>query len=1065
MADTTVDSLQIEIEANSSKAAEQVNKLSAALERLKQGISGSALSSAAKQIKQIGNTAQKSTPSQRKEAVEKAASGVNALKLTKDLERLDAQIGKTEGKIAELKSRFNALVEIESSYPQGFGDKEQTEIDKISQALSELRAQYKALKQQRDETFAKFNQPIDPEVELTQIEKLKQAINELKNFKGGFGEKLSAEAKEAKKAIDDMKASLSDGRSLWKSIAEFPSGVLDSAKTKLAEAMVQSEGLAKTIHGLQYAFNAVAQPVKKFASVLSFFGKSAVNPAVSGLKKLGNYVGSKFTAPFQKAVGAINKVKSGFGRIMFYRAIRGAIQGVTQGFKEGIDNLYQYSLIVGTKFAPAMDSLATSALYLKNSLGAMVAPIIQQLAPAVDYLVDRFVDLTNAIGKAVAALTGQSVFSQAKKYATEYAEAAGDAAKATKSFTIGLDELNIIEESTGRGGKDDLDYGSMFEEVDVPELDWVSRIKEAIENGQWYSVGAVLAKKLNEAVSKLDLYELTSSLGEKISNGLLAVYGFMRQFSFSGLGETIAKGLNGLFDGVNFGLLGMTFATKWNAMVNTIGGFIDEFNWKDFGLNISNAINGWFEEVNWSKAGETLSNGILGVFDTLQTVLTTLNWAQIGADIAYFLNAIDWVGVLSGLGTTIAKGLNAAVNIAAGLAGTLDWGEIGGATAIALTDTLNAINFADIGTAISNVLNGALDFVLEFLEKFDFIEFTNTLFNGIGDAVEKIDIPGIAGKLAAVLIQSVLSVPPLVLSAGGGVFSVIESLFESIGLNGVAGFFKGIGDGLTGAATWLKVNLVDPIVNWVKDLFGIHSPSTVFAEIGGFLIQGLWSGIVGAVTGIYSLISGILGNISSFFLLAWNDITKDTKKAWEEKGITGVILLAMNGLKNAIKTPINAIIGFVETLANSIIKGLNTAINALNNLSFEVPDWVPGIGGGKLGFNIQNLGQISIPRLASGGVVDAGQLFIANEAGPELVGNIGSKTGVANTEQIVTGIREGVRDANEEQNALLREQNELLRALLNKDNSVRIGDKDIKRAYDRASRNAGASIMPGGVLA
>lgn len=68
-----------------------------------------------------------------------------------------------------------------------------------------------------------------------------------------------------------------------------------------------------------------------------------------------------------------------------------------------------------------------------------------------------------------------------------------------------------------------------------------------------------------------------------------------------------------------------------------------------------------------------------------------------------------------------------------------------------------------------------------------------------------------------------------------------------------------------------------------------------------------------------------------------------------------------------------------------------------------------------------------------------GDLFIANEAGPELVGTIGGKTSVANQGQIIEGISSGVERANEEQNALLREQNNLLRRLLEKDATVRIG--------------------------
>lgn len=75
----------------------------------------------------------------------------------------------------------------------------------------------------------------------------------------------------------------------------------------------------------------------------------------------------------------------------------------------------------------------------------------------------------------------------------------------------------------------------------------------------------------------------------------------------------------------------------------------------------------------------------------------------------------------------------------------------------------------------------------------------------------------------------------------------------------------------------------------------------------------------------------------------------------------------------------------------------------------------------------------SLPGYASGGFPKTGEMFVAREAGPELVGTIGGKSAVVNNDQIVEGISEGVADANAEQNALLREQNNLLRKLLEKE--------------------------------
>lgn len=86
---------------------------------------------------------------------------------------------------------------------------------------------------------------------------------------------------------------------------------------------------------------------------------------------------------------------------------------------------------------------------------------------------------------------------------------------------------------------------------------------------------------------------------------------------------------------------------------------------------------------------------------------------------------------------------------------------------------------------------------------------------------------------------------------------------------------------------------------------------------------------------------------------------------------------------------------------------------------------------------INKMFNLNIPQLkAEGGFVDSGQLFIAREAGPEMVGTMGGSTAVANNDQIVQGIQAGVAQANSEQNDLLRQQNSILMRLLNKDLTI-----------------------------
>ena len=165
-----------------------------------------------------------------------------------------------------------------------------------------------------------------------------------------------------------------------------------------------------------------------------------------------------------------------------------------------------------------------------------------------------------------------------------------------------------------------------------------------------------------------------------------------------------------------------------------------------------------------------------------------------------------------------------------------------------------------------------------------------------------------------------------------------------------------------------------------------------------------------------------------------------------------------------VKEQINTIIAGIEKMANGVIQSINGMINSLNSLSFTIPDWVPGLGGKTFGLNLRTISTISIPRFAEGGFPDMGQMFIAREAGPELVGNIGNRTAVANNDQIVESIAVGVADANSEQNALLREQNSLLRALLEKDNGVYLDGRSLSESVNKYRREQGRELIVGGVL-
>lgn len=177
-----------------------------------------------------------------------------------------------------------------------------------------------------------------------------------------------------------------------------------------------------------------------------------------------------------------------------------------------------------------------------------------------------------------------------------------------------------------------------------------------------------------------------------------------------------------------------------------------------------------------------------------------------------------------------------------------------------------------------------------------------------------------------------------------------------------------------------------------------------------------------------------------------------------------LIMASIKGVKAASDMDDNPVTRFVKNMVNGIIgifeSGVNFIIKMLNKLSWKVPDWVPVIGGSTFGFNIT---PVSIPRLKNGGFPDGEDgLFYANHN--EMVGKFSNgRTAVANNDQIVAGIRSGVYDASQEQNNLLREQNKLLRQMLEKESSGEVNVTTITKAQNRANRRYGKTIVPVGI--
>lgn len=191
------------------------------------------------------------------------------------------------------------------------------------------------------------------------------------------------------------------------------------------------------------------------------------------------------------------------------------------------------------------------------------------------------------------------------------------------------------------------------------------------------------------------------------------------------------------------------------------------------------------------------------------------------------------------------------------------------------------------------------------------------------------------------------------------------------------------------------------------------------------------------------------GEIKSYWQVFWDDAGAKWSEFWTGIGhgwenFRSSVEEGWNNfwnvtLPSGLQSGINGIISGVEN-------GINWVVDGLNSLQFTLPEWLP-VGGGKhFGLNIPSvsLGRVSL--MASGGFPDYGEMFIAREDGPELVGRIGNRTAVANNDQIVAGIAQ----ANEEVvNAVMAMANMVVQAINNKDTNVNLDGRQLVRyTYD-----------------
>ncbi len=190
-----------------------------------------------------------------------------------------------------------------------------------------------------------------------------------------------------------------------------------------------------------------------------------------------------------------------------------------------------------------------------------------------------------------------------------------------------------------------------------------------------------------------------------------------------------------------------------------------------------------------------------------------------------------------------------------------------------------------------------------------------------------------------------------------------------------------VGEFVTAAAE-IYNKFIAPIVSYLVDMLAPVFKNTfgdIFKVVGGII-----GNIVDSINGILTALKGIIQFVKGIF-------TGDWKTAWE--GIKNIFKGIWDAMVTIVKAPINLIIGFINAMISGVESAINFVISGLNKLSFDVPDWVPVIGGETFGIDIPKVDFKRIQYLAKGGIVNTPTLSIVGEAGKEAVIPLENNTG------------------------------------------------------------------------
>lgn len=1054
-----------------SKTAQGIRELSNSLKGLNSGDASqkiTRLTNALTSLSQVGNVKISSSIANQLTAINTALAG---LKWT-DGDKLTS-LANGLRPLSELgKANMTTFINQLSKLPKVIEDLEAADIDKFTQQMTALAAAMKPFADEMQKVSNGFSAfPSKIQKLITSTEKYNASARKATSTTGQFTSGLKA-LNVAAVAITFRKI----GHFIAQAVTESNKYQedLNLFTVALGQYAAEAQNYAEKVSdvmGIDPAQWLRNQGV--FNTLLTGFGDTAERAQLmsQNLTQLGYDISSFFNISIEDAM---QKLQSGISgeleplRRLGYDLSQARLEqtALNLGIKESVANMTQaekaelrYYAIM-TQVTTAQGDMARTLEAPANQLRILQAQLTQAaraigniFIPALNAILPyaiAVVQVIREIANALANLAGfkltdvdysgvNSAAVGAGSLADNLDDAAG-AAKKLKQYTAGFDELNVFAPNTGSGSGAGAGGAGGFD-FDLPTYDFLG---DAVQT----RIGEI--KKMIEDT----LAEITTIVsGFMLAVGAILVVTGVNIPLGVGLMAAGAVGLAATV-GLNWTAMSSELASTLALITGVVGGFllalgaIMAFSGANLPLGIALMALGGASLVsaaviNWHNSDRHLTDA-----------LTTLTGVLAGASLAVGA-MLAFTGVATGLGIALmAVGAVTLVSAAA-----LNWNSIPDALASPLSRVGLLVSGATLALGAILAFSGCmpLGIALMAIGATSLVSVMALNWNGLSD-----EIQNVIAIITTVVSVAFLAIGAALVFSGANIPLGLALLTAGAVTMGTAIMpnWNDLSDNVQ-----QKISMITTVVGGallavgaILALSGVALPLGLGLMAAGALSLGAvatlnWDFVVNSIKKVVSVITGILSGalivLGVLLCLSGAGV-----------GLGLAVLAAGLSLSYAAWTlDDNPITRFVRQMANSIIGLVNGVIDAINDM-FHIQFNGLSVMGITLipAFDIRLVDIPHIPFFEDGGFPNEGQLFIAREAGAEMVGAMGRRTAVANNDQIVEGISAGVSIAND---GVIAAIYALLNVVEEKDMSVVIGDNEIGHSYDRYKEKRGRQVSTG----